>query len=60
MNYVLDVNVLLAWGWSDHVDPGRLPHSRPRGERRMTRALWNASLGPSEVEGQSDIGIRPK
>ncbi len=24
MNYLLDVNVLVAWGWSDHVD-----HERP-------------------------------
>ncbi len=23
MNYLLDVNVLLAWGWEDHVDHGR-------------------------------------
>ena len=23
MNYLLDVNVLVAWGWSDHVDHER-------------------------------------
>ena len=23
MNYLLDVNVLVAWGWSDHVDHQR-------------------------------------
>lgn len=26
MNYLLDVNVLLAWGWSDHVDHARAVH----------------------------------
>jgi predicted nucleic acid-binding protein len=24
MNYLLDVNVLIAWGWSDHVDHQRV------------------------------------
>ncbi len=24
MNYLLDVNVLVAWGWSEHADHGRV------------------------------------
>lgn len=24
MNYLLDVNVLVAWGWKDHADHGRV------------------------------------
>lgn len=37
MNYLLDVNVLVAWGWSDHVD-----HQRA--------AKWIAAIKAANVD----------
>lgn len=40
MNYLLDVNVLVAWGWSDHVDHARTVHwIAERKQARNTRLL---------------------
>lgn len=44
MNYLLDVNVLLAWGWADHADHGRAASwiagvKRKRGTRLLTSAI---------------------
>lgn len=43
MNYLLDVNVLVAWGWSDHVDHERtvawIGARRRKGTKLMTSAI---------------------
>jgi len=44
MSYLLDVNVLVAWGWADHVDHERVARwlvsvLRPKRERLMTSAI---------------------
>ena len=44
MNYLLDVNVLVAWGWSDHVDHERAAawigaSRRQRATKLMTSAI---------------------
>lgn len=44
MNYLLDVNVLVAWGWSDHADHERAARwigglRRKRGARIGTSAI---------------------
>ncbi len=44
MNYLLDVNVLVAWGWSDHVDHERTTAwigaaRRQRATKLMTSAI---------------------
>ena len=44
MNYLLDVNVLVAWGWSDHVDHDRTAAwiaatRRQRSTKLMTSAI---------------------
>jgi predicted nucleic acid-binding protein len=44
VNYLLDVNVLVAWGWSDHVDHDRTAAwiaatRRQRGTKLMTSAI---------------------
>ena len=44
MNYLLDVNVLVAWGWSDHVDHERTAAwiaaaRRQRATKLMTSAI---------------------
>ncbi len=36
MNYLVDVNILVAWGWSDHVEHARV-------------ASWIATLSPHEL-----------
>lgn len=43
MNYLLDVNVLVAWGWSDHPDHTRVDHwiAASLGDRR-TRLVTSA------------------
>ncbi|MSU37150.1 MAG: type II toxin-antitoxin system VapC family toxin [Pedosphaera sp.] len=38
MNYLLDVNVLVAWGWSDHVDHDRA--ARWIGATMRRRSDW--------------------
>ncbi|MEO7273185.1 MAG: PIN domain-containing protein [Vicinamibacterales bacterium] len=44
MNYLLDVNVLVAWGWSDHVDHQRTAAwigatTRQKATKLMTSAI---------------------
>jgi uncharacterized protein len=44
MKYLLDVNVLLAWGWADHADHGRAAAwiadvKRKRGSKLLTSAI---------------------
>lgn len=44
MNYLLDVNVLVAWGWSDHADHDRAARwigaiMRRRSDRVLTSAI---------------------
>jgi predicted nucleic acid-binding protein len=44
MNYLLDVNVLVAWGWSDHVEHRRAASwiqsiKKKRSDRLLTSAI---------------------
>lgn len=44
MNYLLDVNVLVAWGWKDHAD-----HARVAGWVATERALPGSLLMTSPI-----------
>ncbi len=60
MNYLLDVNVLVAWGWSDHVDHERTAAwlgamRRRRATRLMTSAI--PELGFVRVSVQRTAGL---
>lgn len=59
MNYLLDVHVLLAWGWSDHVDHDRTvawiaAAARRKGTRLLTSAI--PQLGFVRVSVQRSSG----
>jgi len=59
MNYLLDVNVLVAWGWSDHVDHARTvawigAAKRRRATKLMTSAI--PELGFVRVSVQRTAG----
>jgi uncharacterized protein len=59
MNYLLDVNVLLAWGWADHADHRRaatwIAEVRGRGEGQLlTSAI--PELGFVRVSVQRTAG----
>lgn len=59
MRYLLDVNVLLAWGWADHADHGRAASwvgamKRKRGVRLLTSAI--PELGFVRVSVQRGAG----
>jgi len=59
MKYLLDVNVLLAWGWADHADHGRAASwigamKRKRGVRLLTSAI--PELGFVRVSVQRGAG----
>ena len=44
MNYLLDVNVLVAWGWSDHVDHERTVAWIAAARRRKTAKLMTSAI----------------
>ena len=44
MNYLLDVNVLVAWGWADHVDHERAARWIDAAKRRKTTTLLTAPI----------------
>lgn len=44
MKYLLDVNVLVAWGWADHVD-----HARAAAWIAATKAKRGATLATSAI-----------
>ena len=44
MNYLLDVNVLVAWGWADHIEHRRAASwiqsiKKKRSDRLLTSAI---------------------
>ena len=44
MNYLLDVNVLVAWGWSDHVDHERTATWIAAARRRKATTLMTSAI----------------
>ena len=44
MNYLLDVSVLVAWGWSDHVDHERTAAWIGTARRRKTTTLMTSAI----------------
>lgn len=44
MNYLLDVNVLVAWGWSDHIDHQRTIHWIAEQMRQRQSKLLTSSI----------------
>ncbi|MES2995432.1 MAG: PIN domain-containing protein [Verrucomicrobiota bacterium] len=59
MNYLLDVNVLLAWGWADHADHRRTAlwiatMKKKRGAKLLTSAI--PELGFVRVSVQRSAG----
>ena len=44
MNYLLDVNVLVAWGWADHVEHERTAAWIAAAARRKATMLLTASI----------------
>ena len=44
MNYLLDVNVLVAWGWSDHVDHERTAAWLGSAKRQKTTKLMTSAI----------------
>lgn len=59
MNYLLDVNVLVAWGWQDHVDHNRAARwiaarKRERGVEFLTSPI--PEIGFVRVSVQRSLG----
>jgi hypothetical protein len=50
MNYLLDVNVLVAWGWSDHVDHERTAAWIGVARRRKATKLMTSAI-PERIPG---------
>ena len=44
MNYLLDVNILVAWGWSDHVDHDRTAAWIASARRQKTTKLLTSPI----------------
>ncbi len=44
MNYLLDVNVLVAWGWSDHVDHERTAKWIGAARRKKATKLMTSAI----------------
>ena len=44
MNYLLDVNILVAWGWSDHVDHERTAAWIASARRRKATKLMTSAI----------------
>ena len=44
MNYLLDVNVLVAWGWSDHVDHERTATWIATARRQKATKLMTSAI----------------
>lgn len=59
MNYLIDVNVLVAWGWSDHTDHARAARwigkiARSNADKLFTSAI--PQLGFVRVSVQRSLG----
>jgi toxin-antitoxin system PIN domain toxin len=63
MKYLLDVNVLLAWGWADHPDHRRAASwlaamKRKRGVRLLTSAIPELGFVRVSVQrGAGSVGV---
>ena len=63
MKYLLDVNVLLAWGWADHADHRRAASwvgamKRKRGVRQLTSAVPELGFVRVSVQrGAGSVGV---
>lgn len=44
MNYLLDVNILVAWGWSDHVDHERTAAWIGAARKQRTTTLMTSAI----------------
>ncbi len=64
MRYLLDVNVLLAWGWADHADHRRAASwvgemKRKRGVRLLTSAIPELGFVRVSVQrGGGSVGVK--
>ena len=59
MNHLLDVNVLIAWGWSDHVDHARAVHWIAERKRIRDARLFTSpipEIGFVRVSAQRTAG----
>ncbi|HEY5793273.1 MAG TPA: hypothetical protein VIS74_08240 [Chthoniobacterales bacterium] len=59
MNYLLDVNILIAWGWSDHLDHGRTIHWIARQKKNSQVRLLTSTIpemGFVRVSAQRSAG----
>ncbi len=64
MSYLLDVNVLVAWGWSDHADHGRVIEwikSMKRNRKNLLHTSAIPQLGFVRVSIQRSQGqVQPE
>ena len=44
MNYLLDVNVLVAWGWADHVDHDRVVRWIAAMKKKRNTVLFTSAI----------------
>jgi predicted nucleic acid-binding protein len=44
MRYLLDVNLLVAWGWADHADHGRAASWIARSRRKRGTVLFTSAI----------------
>ena len=44
MNYLLDVNVLVAWGWADHLDHDRVVHWIAAMRKKRNSVLFTSAI----------------
>jgi predicted nucleic acid-binding protein len=44
MNYLLDVNVLVAWGWADHLDHDRVVHWIAAMKKKRNTVLFTSAI----------------
>jgi hypothetical protein len=44
MNYLLDVNVLIAWGWADHLDHDRVVHWIAAMRKKRNSVLFTSAI----------------
>ena len=64
MRYLLDVNVLLAWGWADHADHRRAASwvgamRQKRGVRLLTSAITELGFVRVSVQrGGGSVGVK--
>ena len=55
MKYLLDVNVLVAWGWADHVEHGRTVRWIGAARKRKNTTMLTSAIPDRSA---SDISLR--